>query len=215
MNIPNDEKDALINIKRIKHIAGIIFICSDMINNGVILCKSCLTRRTPYGRLVHVYSFPKGHTNINETKLQCAIRECYEETGYNCIELLLSDIEVKTFSNKNYRYYIIEITKEQVDLILRCEPVDKHEVIQTMFIPFEKLMKMDRFEYNLGILYFIKIMLNNNNLNRKKLQQLKTVSKDDIIEQCSTIIKNEKYNSEDSDSEYESAVEELSDNQVR
>ena len=54
---------------RSKKVSGVIVISKD---NNVLLVK---------GRDKNKWSFPKGHLKGNETIHQCALRECYEETG--------------------------------------------------------------------------------------------------------------------------------------
>lgn len=48
---------------------------------GCILISPNNTILTVKGKLSEKWSFPKGHIEPNETSLQCALRELYEETG--------------------------------------------------------------------------------------------------------------------------------------
>ena len=54
---------------RSKKISGVILISK---NNTILIVK---------GRKMNKWSFPKGHIQGSETVHQCAIRECFEETG--------------------------------------------------------------------------------------------------------------------------------------
>ena len=54
---------------RSKKVSGVIVISKE---NNILLVK---------GREKNKWSFPKGHLKGNETIHQCALRECYEETG--------------------------------------------------------------------------------------------------------------------------------------
>jgi 8-oxo-dGTP pyrophosphatase MutT (NUDIX family) len=54
---------------RSKKISGVILISK---NNTILIVK---------GRKMNKWSFPKGHIQGSETVHQCALRECFEETG--------------------------------------------------------------------------------------------------------------------------------------
>ena len=54
---------------RSKKISGVIVISK---NNTILIVK---------GRKMNKWSFPKGHIQGSETVHQCALRECFEETG--------------------------------------------------------------------------------------------------------------------------------------
>jgi 8-oxo-dGTP pyrophosphatase MutT (NUDIX family) len=84
------------------------------------------------GRCTGKWSFPKGHSNDNETQLDCAIRETYEETG---IQL----------SNRFQK--IIHLSKG-IYFLYYCEeenpaPKDVNEVMETAWVPIEKLCSMN------------------------------------------------------------------------
>jgi mRNA-decapping enzyme subunit 2 len=55
-----------------------------------------------------IFSFPKGKIDNNETELNCAIRETFEETGYNISEKINKDLYIEiTIKNKLVRLYLI------------------------------------------------------------------------------------------------------------
>lgn len=69
---------------------------------AIVMCQSKILSTTElvYGKAR--LSLPKGHLEANETALQCAIRECYEET----------DI---TITNDNYVATLDDYTVEYTD----------------------------------------------------------------------------------------------------
>ena len=82
-----------------------------------------------YRRNQNDYSFPKGHKEINETLIECAIRETEEETKRKCI--ILEDKPIfkeHYFDSKNdevdmYYYIAIDDGKSNNDSI------DTHDLI--------------------------------------------------------------------------------------
>lgn len=91
------------------------------------------------------FGFPKGRSHLNENKLECAIREFVEETGYteNDIKINTNIIPFKEhytgINNKEYIciYYIAKIITDKVPVI------NKNNIFQTGEV---KLVKW--FNYN-------------------------------------------------------------------
>lgn len=89
------------------------------------------------------YSFPKGHRELNETLVECAIRETAEETKRNCI--LYSNEPVAKehyYDSKNDEvdmYYYIAIDNGKSD----NDSLDTHDLIWISFDNVEKTLSYD------------------------------------------------------------------------
>jgi 8-oxo-dGTP pyrophosphatase MutT (NUDIX family) len=77
------------------------------------------------------YSFPKGRKNQNETIINCAIRETYEETGLKKdIDYLLTDIIITEtligINNREYKYiyFIGYINNNNINLSFTCDETE-------------------------------------------------------------------------------------------
>jgi ADP-ribose pyrophosphatase YjhB (NUDIX family) len=96
-------------MKEIKQSAGLVIIK----NNKILL----VAQRLPYNR--NIYSIPKGKINEDESIIDAAIRETYEETGINIDKKLLNNekgiIEYKTDKGIVYKkitYYVVYLTTD-------------------------------------------------------------------------------------------------------
>jgi 8-oxo-dGTP pyrophosphatase MutT (NUDIX family) len=82
---------------------------------GCILISPQNKILTVKGRVSDKWSFPKGHIEANETTLQCALRELYEETGvsispynYHSYKQFKHPIHKKLNTAGYYIYYVSE-----------------------------------------------------------------------------------------------------------
>jgi 8-oxo-dGTP pyrophosphatase MutT (NUDIX family) len=103
---------------RSQKVFGVILVSE---NNNVLLVK---------GRKTLKWSFPKGHIKPTETWVQCAFRECFEETGIS-LEHLKPTNPRKLFSGYYYIY------KD----VLEISPIinDSSEVIDVAWVPIDKI----------------------------------------------------------------------------
>lgn len=97
---------------------GVILISEE---NNVLIVK---------GRKTQKWSFPKGHIKPTETWVQCAFRECFEETGIS-LEHLKPTNPRKLFSG----YYYIYRDVAEISPIIN----DSSEVIEVAWVPIDKL----------------------------------------------------------------------------
>jgi 8-oxo-dGTP pyrophosphatase MutT (NUDIX family) len=86
---------------RNQKVSGIILISKD---NRILLVK---------GRKKNKWSFPKGHIKDNETILQCALRECFEETGIS-----LKHLEYNSYKKLMAGEYFIYKDVEEFNTII-------------------------------------------------------------------------------------------------
>lgn len=79
---------------------GTIMLSPDM--------KHCLLVQSFFAK--NSWSFPKGKVNENEDPVKCAIREVYEETGFDCGHLINANdfIEGQTSNYQYTRLYIVK-----------------------------------------------------------------------------------------------------------
>jgi 8-oxo-dGTP pyrophosphatase MutT (NUDIX family) len=103
---------------RSQKVFGVILVSQ---NNNVLLVK---------GRKTLKWSFPKGHIRPTETWVQCAFRECFEETGIS-LEHLKPTNPRKLFSG----YYYIYRDVPEITPIIN----DSSEVIEVAWVPIDKI----------------------------------------------------------------------------
>jgi bis(5'-nucleosidyl)-tetraphosphatase len=84
------------------------------------------------GRRSGKWSFPKGHLESEETSLDCAIRELYEETG-----MAINTTPVGSYKLSVGQYYLFETN--ETELAVR----DHDEIEEAAWIPFHKLSSMN------------------------------------------------------------------------
>lgn len=79
---------------------GTILLTPDM--KQVLLVQSFFAKNS--------WSFPKGKVNENEDPVKCAIREVYEETGFDCSHLIYPNdfVEGQTSNYQYTRLYIVK-----------------------------------------------------------------------------------------------------------
>ena len=85
------------------------------------------------GRYTGKWSFPKGHSNENESPIECTKREVWEETG---IEHLPDPIE---YLKIGYGYYYVFILPSKYLLL----PQDTNEIMKTAWVSLEDMKSME------------------------------------------------------------------------
>ena len=97
------------------------------------------------GRYTGKWSFPKGHLNKNETTLECAKREIYEETSIEELPEHIDNIKLGYGS-----YYVFEVNGP-----LNLNPKDTREIINTRWVTLDEMTTMS---VNADVNLFIKMM---------------------------------------------------------
>lgn len=94
---------------------------------------------SPYGRILLVqgrstqkWSLPKGKINPNETFMECAIRETYEETG-----VILPNKIVPRFTFTAGRYFLYYVDQE-----FTLQPQDKKEIMDARWVSEDDLKNL-------------------------------------------------------------------------
>ncbi len=94
---------------------------------------------SPYGRILLVqgrstqkWSLPKGKINPNESFLECAIRETYEETG-----ILLPNTIVPRFTLTAGRYFLYYVDQE-----FSPKPLDTNEIMDARWFSEDDLKNL-------------------------------------------------------------------------
>lgn len=89
------------------------------------------------------YSFPKGHRELNESLIECAIRETIEETKRDCIlydtELVAQEHYYDSKNDEVDMYYYIAIDNGKSN----NDSLDSHNLIWTSFEDVEKTLSYD------------------------------------------------------------------------
>ena len=106
---------------RSKKISGVILIST---NNTILLVK---------GRKTNKWSFPKGHIEGSETIHQCALRECFEETGIS-----LHDCEYDYSKKLNSGEYFIYNMKHE----LEYKMCDTDEILDVAWVSIPSMMNL-------------------------------------------------------------------------
>ncbi len=98
---------------------------------GCILLSSRNKVLLVFGRNSGKWSFPKGHAYSDETPVECARRETYEETG-----LLPSLFSRKSLRLSKGTYFLYDVATENV-----ARPRDTREISCAKWIPVEEIPK--------------------------------------------------------------------------
>jgi len=107
---------------RSQKISGVIVISKD---NNILLVK---------GRERNKWSFPKGHIKGNETIHQCALRECFEETG-----LILRNQDYESTSKLSSGEYFIY--RDIDEIILKT--YDHKEISDLAWVSLPMMMNLN------------------------------------------------------------------------
>lgn len=101
--------------------------------SGVILISKRDTVLLVKGRKKNKWSFPKGHIQGSETVQQCALRECFEETGIS-----LNDYEYNYSKKLNSgEYFVYRIPYE-----LKHNVYDTEEIIDIAWVSIPAMMNL-------------------------------------------------------------------------
>jgi 8-oxo-dGTP pyrophosphatase MutT (NUDIX family) len=84
------------------------------------------------GRYTGKWSFPKGHSNPDESPYQCAIREVVEETG---MKYFPDPVEVVSLA---FAQYFVFDFDEEFPLL----PEDDNEIMDTCWVTLEEMAQM-------------------------------------------------------------------------
>lgn len=108
---------------------------------GCILISPKHTILTVKGKLSDKWSFPKGHIESNETSLQCALRELYEETG---VVPACEYSDYKQFKHPIHKklntagYFIFYVDQEYPTHIY-----DTYEVSEVKWLSYDELCQIN------------------------------------------------------------------------
>lgn len=130
---------------------------------GIIYCSTTKKYLLVKGK-TGIWSFPKGHRELNETPYTCAKREIYEETG-----LKIDNIENKPHKFISlYHYFDIVFDEE-----LPVNPIDKEEIYDIKWLTLEEIIPIDK---NKDVdVYFRKLMKKQNNV--ENIENSKNIEK--------------------------------------
>ena len=104
---------------------------------GVILTNSKGQYLLVKGVYTSVWSFPKGHLEKVETYLECAVRECKEETGVSISDYVLINKPIR-LSKRNYWYWEGIIFNDKVEL-----NYDKKEATDAGWFSYYEIMLLN------------------------------------------------------------------------
>lgn len=106
---------------------GTILLTPDM--------KHCLLVQSFFAK--NSWSFPKGKVNENEDPVKCAIREVYEETGFDCGHLI-NPIDFVEGQTSNYQYTRLYIVKN-VPVDTKFAPRTRNEIKDCSWFVIDQL----------------------------------------------------------------------------
>jgi ADP-ribose pyrophosphatase YjhB (NUDIX family) len=105
------------------------------------------------------WGFPKGRRELNERDLQCGMRECVEETGYNDVSINIIQNMIpydELFIGSNYKGYKHRYYVGYIDINSKPEkPYQESEVSDMIWLSYEDIKKKIR-PYNLEKLEILK-----------------------------------------------------------
>lgn len=106
---------------------GTILLTPDM--------KKCLLVQSFFAK--NSWSFPKGKVNENEDPVKCAIREVYEETGFDCGHLIDENAFIEG-QTSNYQYTRLYIVKN-VPADTKFAPRTRNEIKDCSWFTIDEL----------------------------------------------------------------------------
>lgn len=136
---------------------------------AIIKCSNA--NRTSYalvqGRYTGKWSFPKGHSDGDESPYQCALREVNEETGITSLPNPIDCLKIG-FGN----YYLFEVENEY-----ELKPRDTNEIMETRWVTLEEMREMT---LNVDASYYRK-QLETNREERSKTALIESLLIDDDV----------------------------------
>ena len=106
---------------------GAILLTPDM--------RNCLLVQSFFAK--NSWSFPKGKVNENEDPVKCAVREVYEETGFDCSHLIDENAFVEG-QTSNYQYTRLYIVKN-VPVDTKFAPRTRNEIKDCSWFTVDEL----------------------------------------------------------------------------
>lgn len=97
--------------------------------------KNCLLVQSFFAK--NSWSFPKGKVNENEDPCKCAVREVFEETGFDCSQLI-SDIDFIEGQTSNYQYTRLYVVKN-VPIETKFCPRTRNEIKDCSWFTVDEL----------------------------------------------------------------------------
>ena len=96
----------------------------------VLMVKSCYTT-------TNAWQFPKGKIEVGELPIACAIREVFEETGFNCFYLIDENnfIECVNEDKKFTRLYLVK----NVSMEYHFSPNVQHKIEEIKWFSIDQL----------------------------------------------------------------------------
>jgi 8-oxo-dGTP pyrophosphatase MutT (NUDIX family) len=102
-----------------------------------------------YGKKSSKWGFPKGHMEENETEIETAEREFYEETGYKLKHQLNEKSE--KYVIRNNIYFIVKLHSED-DLLQETKIIpDQKEIEKSHWFGINELLSMNLSKFNFGL----------------------------------------------------------------
>lgn len=101
-----------------------------------------------YGRKSNKWGFPKGHMEMGETEEETALREFFEETGYQ----FSSNIQLsKKYIVKNNIYFKVNIPNSNELLQIRSSIPDDNEIEKSEWFTIQEILNMNIKSLNFGL----------------------------------------------------------------
>lgn len=84
---------------------------------GIIILNECDEILMGHSTGNTFYDLPKGGMEEGETFLECALRECWEETGLDFSGFMMTELGlVKYTKKKDLHLYVIPVIKQAIDM---------------------------------------------------------------------------------------------------
>lgn len=107
-----------------------------------------------YGRKSNKWGFPKGHMEDNETERHTALREFFEETGYQFRDEKNIDFS-RRFQIKNNIYFQVSI-RDKNDLVQVAKTIpDDNEILRSEWKTVTDILNLNIEQCNFGLKFWI------------------------------------------------------------
>lgn len=114
---------------------------------GVVLTNNHSQILLVQGRDTGKWSFPKGKIKYGESIIQCAQRECFEETG---IRLTIPK-GCERFMSSGHVYFFVDYHQK-----IECNPIAKREIVRCKWFTPKELNGLPSSEMNCCVRWFVK-----------------------------------------------------------